>query len=234
MEGLLDSTVDFNEEVQRNIVSLRTSQNLFDDLLDNDDETDILIAAEMRIKNEVEAGAIPRAFHYSTAIEYPFKTEPFMASRYGDGTYPIWYGSLELETTIHETCWHMFKELSGIEGLNESVIRERAIYIVDCHALLFDLVRKKEDFPELIAEHYSLTQQVGKRIQQEGHPGLLAPSARHHNGTNVVLFQQRVVDNPKINCYLTYTYDPVEEHISIEREVGKVYMVVKKEYVSEC
>ena len=228
MDSLFEHTLDFNGHVLRNIVSLRTSQNLFDDLLDNADETTVLIASEMRIKNASATGPISRGFHYSTAIEYPFKTESFMATRYGDGSYPIWYGSLELDTTIHETCWHMFRELAAIEGLNESVIRERAIYRVDCHALLFDLLRKKEHFPELVADHYTLTQQTGKRIQQEGHPGLLAPSARHHNGANVVLFKQEVLANPKLNCYLSYHYDPIAQQITVARDMGNIYMIVNK------
>lgn len=226
MDGLFEHTQDFNDEVLRNIVSLRVSQNLFDDLVDDADETNTLIAAEMRIKNDIEPGAIPRAFHYSTAIEYPFKTEPFMISRYGDGTYPIWYGSLELDTTIYETCWHMFNELSGIEGMNETVTRERAIYCVDCRALLFDLVSKRDDFPDLIAEHYTFTQQVGKRVQREGHPGLLTPSTRHPEGTNAVIFQQDILDNARLNCYLTYTYDPEQNRMSIEREPGNLYLEI--------
>lgn len=227
MDGLFDNTQDFNDEALRNIVSLRVSQNLFDDLVDNEEETNTLIAVEMRIKSDLDPGPIPRAFHYSTAIEYPFTTEPFMSSRYGDGTYPIWYGSLAIDTTIHETCWHMFNELSGTEGIDETVIRERAIYSVNCRSLLFDLVSKKEDFPDLIADHYTFTQQVGKRIQQEGHPGLLTPSARDPEGINAVIFSQDALENARLNHYLTYIYDPEQNKISIEREPGNIYLEIE-------
>lgn len=235
-DGLFQHSVDFNADLLRNIVSLRESQNLFDDLLtdttDNRQETNILIAAEMRIKNQAEPGIISRGFHYSTAIEYPFQTEPFMHSRYGDGTYPVWYGSLELDTTIFETSWHMHKELSAIERMDEQVIRERAVYRVNCRALLFDLTGKETAYPELIAEHFHFTQALGRRIQEEGHPGLLVPSVRHirsaQHGTNAVIFQQRVLRQARPYCYLTYTYHPPASsqrpHISITRQPGEAYL----------
>lgn len=231
MEGLFEKTRDFNSDIVRNIVSLRDSQNLFDDLVEAGDETDVLVAAEMRIKSEAEPGVISRGFYYSTAIEYPFKTEPFMVSRYGNGSYPVWYGSLHVDTTIYETGWHMYNELSGIDGLNEPVTRERAVYNVGCRALLFDLVDKKEDFPELVASHYELTHQVGKRIQSEGHPGLVTASARHNNGINTVIFKQDVLDNPRLSYYLNYHYEPVNKTLVIEREPGKRYLEIKYQEV---
>jgi hypothetical protein len=224
MDGLFDRNRDFDETVVRNIVSLRKSQNLFDDLIDSREEYEILIAAEKRIKTDAAPGVIARGFHYSTAIEYPFKTEYFMASRYGDGTYPVWYGSLDLHTTIYETAWHMRNELLSIEGLDEVVMRERAVYHIDCRAVLIDLAEKTPEHPGLIDCDYSFAQQVGRRVQGEGHPGLLAPSARKPDGTNVVIFRQDVLDNPRIQYYLSYFFDPAQTQMRIERSPGTTFL----------
>ncbi len=65
-----------------------------------------------------------------------------MKTRYGNGSYGVWYGALALNTTIHETAFHMVKEESGIEGNTEVIHRERAVYRVRCKALLCDPVRR--------------------------------------------------------------------------------------------
>lgn len=44
--------------------------------------------------------------------------------------------------------------------------------------VLVDFTEKSKEHPELVAQDYSFTQQIGKRLSSEGHPGILAPSAR--------------------------------------------------------
>jgi hypothetical protein len=223
VEELLDRTRDINDDVYRNIVSLRKSEDLFDDLSEGDETlSNVAIQAEMRVKRDIEPGLVHRGFHYSTAIGYPFETEPFMASRYGTGLYGVWYGSLELETTLHETAHHMIKTESGIEGNNEPISRDRAVYQVMCNALLIDLVGKETIHPRLVSDDYTFTQHIGARLQREGHPGLLAPSARLAGGQNAVIFNPDVLSNARLTCYFTYTFDPSARSVAIEREPGVV------------
>src|SRR5689334_16560531 len=103
MQELFDKTQDFDGDVYRNIVSLRKPEHVFDDLTDDKNLMDLAVAAEMKVKQHIPAGKINRGFYYSAAINYPFETEPYMASRYSDGSFPVWYGSLDLITTVHET-----------------------------------------------------------------------------------------------------------------------------------
>jgi len=221
VEALLTTNRDFNATVKRNIVSLRTSEDLFDDLTGGDEGlTQTAQAFEALVKDHVPPGVITRGFHYSTAIEYPFVNEPYLQSRYGNGTYPVWYGSPRLETTIYETCYHMARQERGIEGLAESVYRERAVYDVDCRAVLIDLSNKQGDYPQLIEDSYGFTQNIGQRLQGEGHPGLIAPSARLVGEDNVVIFKPSVLDRPRISCYLSYLFDPSDNSVTVEREPG--------------
>lgn len=223
----LDKLMDLNEDILRNIVSLRKSQDLFDDLHDNDESSSaVAIAAESRVKGLIPTGLLERGFHYSTAINYPFETDNYLATRYGDGTYPVWYGSLELETTVFETGHHMLKAELGIEGLNEIVIRERAVYDVQCLAALIDLTHAKKFQRQLTADVYDFTQILGRRIYREGHPGLVAPSARTANGKNAVIFNKNVLTNPRLKCYLTYKLDPIERKIIVERTPGKEWLIL--------
>lgn len=229
-KNLFDKIEDFDGDVFRNIVTLRVSEDLFDDLSGDDPElSDIAVEAEMRVRESLQPsapGVIHRAFHYSTAIEYPFKTEPYLNTRYGDGSYGVWYGSLEFKTTIHETCFHMAKAEAGVEDLDEIITRERAVYKVHCKAILIDLRGKVGKYSDLIAEDYYFTQSVGRRIQAEGHPGLVCPSARCQ-GNNLVAFKPNILSNPRNYCYLTYFYDPKDRTIQVARSKGEVLLESK-------
>lgn len=223
--SLFDKTRDFDDDAFRNIVSLRESEDLFSDLSGNDEQLSALAtAAEMKVKAGIPGGFIQRGFHYTTAITYPFENEPYLRTRYGNGSYGVWYGALSLDTTIHETAFHMVKEEAGIEGNLGPIIRERAVYLVHCRALLVDLSGKRKLFPGLIADDYGLTRQIGERLHKEGHPGLLAPSARDPEGTNLVALSPAILSNPRTLCYLTYACDPVRREVAVERQPGVVLM----------
>lgn len=226
MPQLFKKTCDFNDQLFRNIVSLRATEDLFDDLVGDDPTmTAVAYATEMRVKEAIPGDQISRSFHYSTAIGYPFITEPFMASRYGDGSFPVWYGALELETSIYETVYHMVRDVNNVAGVDTPVIRERAVYTVACQALLLDLAGKEKTHPGLITDSYAYTQEIGRRLHREGHPGLLAPSARCQ-GINAVILNEKVLNDPRNHCYLLYRYDPIRQYVEIERTIGKVFLTI--------
>jgi hypothetical protein len=230
---LFDKTADFKGRPYRNITTLRESEDLFDDLTGGDEAASAIAAeAEMRVKDRPirrDPKIIQRGFDYTrTIIDYPFKNEPYLFTRFGDGTYGVWYGSLELKTTVFETGFHMVKAEGAVEGLDEVVVRERAVYRVKCSAILIDLRGKQSAFPKLAADTYGFTQKIGQRINREGHPGLLAPSARY-NGTNIAVFNPDVLSDPRIHCYLTYFFDPQTLKIKVERTVGRTWLRVDGE-----
>lgn len=227
MDRLFTRAVEFKQDVFRNIVSLREQEDLFDDLADGDGALSaIASAAEARVKEHLPLGLIERGFHYSLAIGYPFETQPFMASRYGDGTFGVWYASVDsLETSIWETACHMIRDEANIQGLLETVVRERAVYLVHCQGILLNLVGREKDYPQLIADDYSFTQSIGRRLAREGHPGLQAPSARCA-GKNVAVFNPGILSNPRNHLYLTYRFDPIHGTVTVERAPGEHLLTV--------
>ena len=227
---LFDKTADFDGQPYRNVTSLRESEDLFDDLNDGDEGASAIAAeAEMRVKDHL-IDRFPenfyRSFHYTRSIiDYPFKSEPYLFTRFGDGTYGVWYGSLEMKTTVFETGFHMIKAELAVEGLDEVVVRERAVCRVRCRAILIDLRGKQKSFAKLLADDYGFTQQIGRRMNKEGHPGILVPSARI-KGTNLVIFNPDVLSDPRLHCYLTYFFDPLTLNIRVERSVGRTWLKV--------
>lgn len=224
--ALLDRACDFDSDVHRNTVSLRESVDLFDDLNGGDSSmSQIAVEAESRVKSDIPTGLVQRGFHYTVAIDHPFH-EPYLLTRYGNGAFGVWYGSLDIETTIHETAFHMVKGEAGIEGNIGPVRRETAIQLIRCKALLIDLSAKASKFPALIREDYGATQQIGERLQREGHPGLLAPSARRRGGINLVAFKPEMLSNVRHLCYLNYECDPVRRTVRVERTAGETLLEV--------
>ena len=222
--ALFQKCVSFSDDVYRNIVSLKCSEDLFDDLYEDTDPDlyAIAVACEMRVKSELSPGVIQRGFHYNTAILYPFEKEPFLSTRYSDGRYGVWYGSLDERTTIYETAYHFAKFESAtdwqIEGLSDTVVRERAVYKIHCQSILIDL-RSARFAAKLTTNDYYYTQKVGEHLQREGHPGIITPSARSQ-GDNIVMFNPDRLSNPSVFQYYRYVLSRKENHIRIEPAGG--------------
>jgi hypothetical protein len=194
--------VDLAQDVARNIVSLRQSQDLFDDLTDDPDGWRLAQQVEGEVKPPPYRSRVPiidRPFedaHWFNAIIWPFKH--WQASRFSDGSYGVWYGSDSVETTVYETVYHWYRGLVSDAGFEQlTVIAERKVYSVACVAALLDF-RKATGHPSLFhPADYSFCQSVGARIHKEGHPGLVTRSVRRPGGENFVVFNPAVLSHPR-------------------------------------
>jgi hypothetical protein len=219
--GLLDTTIDFRATVFRNITSVRVSIDPFDDLVPDTAGQRAAISAEMRVRRG-PPGVIHRGLAYSEAIDYPFRADGIVASRYGDGSNRVWYGALDEATGVAETCYHQIRMLREIEGVTQPVIRYRRVYAVDAHGLFLDLRGKAAEFPELLDDDYAHTQSIGKRVAHEGLPGLLYPSARRRGGECLAAFRADALSNARGLYHLTYRIDAAAGQVEVERTPGTV------------
>lgn len=234
MDGLFEgiTLTDFHSDMHRNIVSLRESLNLYDDLTDSPEGWQAAMDLELTAKPHTyisDQPIIDRPFEESAfyeAINYPF--ENWSKTRYSDGSFGVWYGADSLETSIHETVYHWRKNL--LEDANwhtiEGVVIERKVYLVRCDAALLNFIPKLEAFPALIdpaPSSYHITHQVGARIHHDGHPGLISHSARCE-GDGYAIFKPQVLSNPRQFCYLTYRVEGGS--VTIERQPGKLLLKI--------
>lgn len=202
-----------HEPAYRN-VNYRSGPDVFDDLLDPDEGSNdaILLAFQKasRMRSNVSpVASLDQTNFYNIAIQGVFQRAILFPTRYGDGSYPVWYGSMALVTTIHETAYHMIREESNLGNHHTFIERKRMIFKVACTAILMDLTRKRRFYPQLAdPNNYSFTQQVGKRIRMEQHPGLLAPSARLSGGINLAIFNPTCLSNPELADQLVYQLHP--------------------------
>ena len=218
---------DIHADLLRNIVSLRVSADLFDDLSENAADWQAAIDLELQTKPPLFASTAPivaRPFEeaaWNDAIGYPFRH--WMRSRFSDGSFGVWYGADSIETTVHETVYHWRARLLADAGFTQPGIRmERKVYRVRCDAALVDLRPAVPKHPGLVdPTDYTLPQQVGARLHREGHPGLVTKSARCL-GTVYAVFNAKVLSQPRQSCFLTYT--TTAGGVAIERESGNVWM----------
>lgn len=221
---------DVHRDVARNIVSLRQSQDLFDDL--TDDPAEWLLA--QKVEDEVKpppyrsgTPVVDRPFEdaeWFNAIIWPFKH--WQSSRFSDGSHGVWYGSESVETTVHESSYHWYRGLLGDAGFERmTVIAERKVYSVACGAALLDFRKAVDEHPDLLhPSDYGFCQSVGARIHREGHPGLLTRSVRRPAGENVAIFNPGVLSNPRHNCLLTYRLEGGQ--IVVERQPGVTWITL--------
>ncbi len=220
---------DTHEDMYRNIVSLRITEHLFDDLSDEEADWQTAIELELRTKPATYISATPiihRPFEeaaWNEAIGFPFRT--WSRSRYSDGSFGVWYGSDTLATTIYETVYHWRNHLLADAGFTDSGIKvERRVHLVRCDAALVDLRNLVKQHPKLVdGFDYTLTHQVGGRLHREGHPGLVTESARC-KGNVFAVMNPAVLSNPRPTCYLTYT--TTRNGVKVERAPGEVLFTI--------
>jgi RES domain len=214
----------------RNIVSIRASQDLFDDLTSSPEEWALAQQVEDAVKPPLYRSRTPvihRPFEdaeWFNAIGWPFKH--WQASRFSDGSFGIWYGCDSAETSVYETAYHWFVGLLSDAGFeNEMVVGERKLYEVACDAALADLRPLATQSSGLMHKtDYSYTQSVGARFHREGHPGLVTASVRKVGGQNYVVLNPAVLSNPSDHCQLTYRLEG--PRIVIEKQPGVAWIEI--------
>lgn len=223
--SLFDRLTDYDGPVFRNITSLRRSEDLFDDLVEDAAGREAALAADLRMRPGA-TGILERGFAYSQAIAYPFASDGTVASRYGDGSVRVWYGALEEDTALAETCWHQLQQLRAIDGVTSPVTRYRAVYRVQARGLFLELRGKEDAHPELLDDDYAATQAIAKHASAQGLPGLLYPAARWPEGSCLAAFRADPLANPVLLYFLTYRIDPRADEVQVERTPGSVERVL--------
>jgi hypothetical protein len=223
---LLSSSVDFHRDLTRNIPGIRASQNLFDDLSSDPADWDIAIAAEGSDRIPTGSALITRPFDYGSVIGYSFEAAHWQSTRFSDGSsYGVWYGSLDLETTVYETAWHWYRfVLDSYAGEARVIATDRRVFDVRCDALLVDLRGKETAYPGLVSRtSYAFTHKLGRYLRDQDQNGLLVRSARC-DGINGAVLRPERLSNVRDRLYLTYHLDVAQDTLVAERTRGRKWM----------
>ncbi len=226
---LITHAVDLHVDLVRNIKGIRVSQNLFDDLSDDPGDQAVALAAELASRLPSEAPLLTRPFDYGTALTYPFVDFNGHATRFSDGLdYGVWYGSLELETTVYETVYHWREFITDSFATEDrEIVAERRVLHARCDAILIDLRRKERRERRLVERRdYRFTQALGRYFKQQNQNGLMVRSARCE-GINAALFTPRVLSRARDVCFLTYRTNPTRDLVRVERSPGRKWLEIE-------
>jgi hypothetical protein len=228
-EKLIRQVADFHGDLVRNIKGIRQSQNLFDDLSTDPADQAAAVAAESATRIPTPAAMIPRPFDYGTVITYPFLPQNWQATRFSDGlAYGVWYGSLELETTVYESAWHWHRfVLDSFPKETREIVGERRVLDVRCDAILLDLRGKEKKAPRMLDRRdYAYPQGLGRYLKAQAQNGLLVRSARTA-GDNAALLRPEVLSSVREKCFLTYRMNPGGDEIAVERSAGRTWLRIR-------
>ena len=226
---LITHAVDLHVDLVRNIKGIRVSQNLFDDLSDDPVDQAVALAAELASRLPSEAPLLTRPFDYGTALTYPFVDFNGHATRFSDGLdYGVWYGSLELDTTVYETVHHWREFITdSFPSEDRDIVAERRVLHVRCDAILIDLRSKERRERRLVERRdYRFTQALGRYLKQQNQNGLMVRSARC-DGVNAAAFTPRVLSRARDLCFLTYRTNPTRDLVRVERTPGRKWLEIK-------
>ena len=227
---VLAVNIDFHDDLVRNIPGIRQSQNLFDDLSSDVDDWELAVAAESADSAPTPAALITRPFEYGTVVTYSFESGHWTQTRFSDGhSYGVWYGALELETTVYETAWHWSRFiLDSFAAEDRQIVTDRRVFNVRCDALLVDLRGKQVTYPDLVNRtSYAFTHQVGRYAHDQGLNGLLYQSARCPGpATSAALLRAERLSNVRDRAFLTYRFNPARDALLAERTLGRIWMEI--------
>ena len=145
--------------------------------------------------------------------DIPFRRKPRLSkkkyvTRFSDGSFGVFYSSLESETAEAEVR-HWAPRRSSARSPGQRTLWYLRLEC-DFDGNTKDLRLMQVEWPKLTHDHdYELCNRLGAEAVAVILDGLLAPSARKKNGTNVPVFTRRAIDNPRENGWVEIACSPV-------------------------
>lgn len=127
------------------------------------------------------------------------------ASRFSDGSFPVFYSSLDLDTAHEEIGFHFRKYSGKPTGTRSAYYQQLSCTFL---GLEKDLRSKSAEWPDLTHDtDYAFCNKLGAEARKTGIDGLLTPSARHE-GTNVPVFNRSSLSQAQLGHIVKISLDP--------------------------
>ena len=195
--------IHYDREVFRAFSSAHPSQDLFDDLLPDRKDQEIVKPFYYPEETGPISSPTERVFRHSDQkeiqqeISSKFKPENWYASRYSDGTWGVLYSAELQETAVAESLYHkrnFYREEIEQKPLQIDLrvvrLKLKSSFCVD---LLSDGELDREKLCSKDESGYPYCQNLGKKYRQGGAQLLRTPSARLENAVCVPIFDPKTV-----------------------------------------
>lgn len=191
----------------RNIATCDPSQDLYDDIADSKDWEILQYVDNVSSGIDHYIPKIERVFQYGNIEDslLCFDERFWRWGRFGDGSFGVWYGALDEETSIKETLYHRPEiDRNDLKSAVNPIIQARRLFKADLTPKKFsDLCVYVQAYPLLVHESdYSFCQSLGSYAIQEKLDLFLTPSVRNPNGICIPVFSAKIIKDKAIRSYL--------------------------------
>jgi hypothetical protein len=125
-------------------------------------------------------------------------------SRFGDGSYGVYYAARSLETAVRETAFHRARFLAATNEAPGEI--DMRAYVGKPKESLKDI--RGPRFKQLHnPDDYTQSQIYGKARREKGEWGLVYRSVRHEGGECIAAFRPKAVTVPLAGPALAYVWD---------------------------
>ena len=130
-------------------------------------------------------------------------------SRFNDGERGAWYCAFEPETALAEVCFHKAVEYQEIGRFDDSVAYQALL--ADFNGSFHDIRGARRFHKCLDPRSYVASQALANRLLELGSMGIVYPSVRRPQGTNLACFRPALVGNVRKGAAyrLTWAGSPV-------------------------
>ena len=192
----VDNLLDEIPTVRNHRRIYRLTTLLQDDQFLAELELDALGEQEMQ-QLRVAAGYRPTSLEELCDAPFRLKRRLGMATRYSDGSYPVFYSSLDPKTAEAEVA-HWFRK-----GFGGSPQGQRSAYY-QRFTCLFE--GEEKDLRD--KQNYTFCNRIGAEAVRLELDGLVVPSARQENGSNLPVFKRPAIRDPESQDVVKITLDP--------------------------
>jgi len=139
-------------------------------------------------------------------------------TRFSDGSFPVFYSSLDADTAHAEVKYWLTKSIGQAR-------ETRKVYLWQFSCTFRgqekDIRPKAKDWPGLTSDNdYTFCNQIGAEAKKLELDGIVTVSVRRRCGDNLPIFSRNAIRNPELESLLAMTFDPETNQIITEKQIS--------------
>jgi len=178
-----------------------------------DDATNTRLAGEANLLPGITVHELVFGVPHYHIINAAFTHARPGGSRFSGEDRGVWYAGFSLKTAQAEVAFHYAEGLREVNWKEEETVAYRE-YLADFRAEVHDLRNKDLEDQRgdpayqkyLQPNSYRASQQLGRRLLDQGSVGVVYPSVRHAGGTCIACFRPALVSNVREGALVTFTF----------------------------
>lgn len=136
-------------------------------------------------------------------------------TRFSDGSFPVFYSSLDAVTAQAEVK-HWLPKFIGHGGAKKTVFFRQ--FSCTFEGLEMDLKSKVTDWPDLVHDDdYTFCNKIGAEAVELELDGIVTLSARRSEGENLPIFSRNAIRNPELDVLMAMTFHSDTNRIDVEQ-----------------